>query len=33
MYVSTVHDDDQIEAACRAADGAMRAIRDKGLLA
>jgi glutamate-1-semialdehyde 2,1-aminomutase len=33
MYVSTVHDDDEIEAACRAADGAMRAIRDKGLLA
>jgi glutamate-1-semialdehyde 2,1-aminomutase len=32
MYVSTVHDDDQIETACRASFEAMRVIRDNGLL-
>jgi len=32
MYVSTVHGDDEIEIACRAAFEAMRVIRDDGLL-
>jgi glutamate-1-semialdehyde 2,1-aminomutase len=32
LYVSTVHDDEQIETACRAAEAAMRAVRDRGLL-
>jgi glutamate-1-semialdehyde 2,1-aminomutase len=32
MYLSTVHDDEQIDTACRAAFDAMRVIRDHGLL-
>ena len=32
MYVSTVHDDEQIDTACRAAFDAMQVIRDHGLL-
>ena len=33
MYVSSVHDDDQIELTCRHAHEAMRAVQERGLLA
>jgi glutamate-1-semialdehyde 2,1-aminomutase len=33
MYVSTAHTDAQVDAACTAAHEAMRAVRDKGMLA
>jgi hypothetical protein len=32
MYVSTAHSDEQLETTCKAADAAMRTIRDKGLV-
>jgi glutamate-1-semialdehyde 2,1-aminomutase len=32
LYVSTVHDHDHVEVACKAAYDALRAVRDKGLL-
>jgi hypothetical protein len=32
MYISTAHNYDQVEVACKAAYEAMRAIRDRGLV-
>jgi hypothetical protein len=32
LYISTAHNHDQVEVACKAAYEAMRSIRDRGLL-